>query len=72
MTLDVENPESDKDRIPVPDEREQDRIDEVILLKLNDLEYRVDDLELCNKNRVTKQPGIMKEACKPADGGEVS
>ena len=64
MTLDVENPESDKDRIPVPDEREQDRIDEVILLKLNDLEYRVDDLELCNKKRVTTQPGIMKEAQK--------
>jgi hypothetical protein len=64
MTSAVKNPESDGDLIPAPDEREQDRMDEVILLKLNDLEYRVDDLELCNKKRVTTQPGIKKEACK--------
>ncbi|MDO8871572.1 MAG: hypothetical protein Q7V05_02435 [Methanoregula sp.] len=72
MTADAKNPESDEDLIPAPDEREQDRMDEVILLKLNDLEYRVDDLELCNKKRVTKQPGIRKEVCKSADGVEVS
>ena len=72
MTLDAKNPESDEDLITAIDEREQDRMDEVILLKLNDLEYRVDDLELCNKKRVTKQPGIKKEACKSADGGEES
>jgi hypothetical protein len=72
MTADTKKPESDEGLIPAPDEREQDRMDEVILLKLNDLEYRVDDLELCNKKRVTKQPGIKKEACKSADGGEVT
>lgn len=72
MTQAAKNPESDRNLPLAPDEHEQDRMDDVILLKLNDLEYRVDDLELCNKNRVTKQPGIRKEACKPADGGEVS
>jgi len=40
----------------------QDRVTEAIFLKLNDLEYRVDDLELCKPSRVTKQPGIEKEA----------
>ena len=64
MTATAKNPESDEDLIPAPDEREQDRMDEVILLKLNDLEYRVDDLELCNKKRVITQPGIKKETRK--------
>lgn len=72
MTTDTKNPDSDEDIVPAPDEREQDQMNEVILLKLNDLEYRVDDLELSKKKRVTKQPGIKKEACKSADGGEVS
>ncbi|GAB6286970.1 MAG: hypothetical protein STSR0009_31730 [Methanoregula sp.] len=40
----------------------QDRVTEAIFLKLNDLEYRVDDLELCKPSRATKQPGIKKEA----------
>jgi hypothetical protein len=42
----------------------QDRVTEAIFLKLNDLEYRVDDLELCKPSRATKQPGIVKEASK--------
>ena len=42
----------------------QDRVTEAIFLKLNDLEYRVDDLELCKPSRATKQPGIEKEARK--------
>jgi len=42
----------------------QDRVTEAIFLKLNDLEYRVDDLELCKSSRMTKQPGIKKEARK--------
>ncbi len=64
MTATAENPESEGDLPLAPDEHEQDRMDVVILLKLNDLEYRVDDLELCNKKRVTTQPGIRKEAQK--------
>lgn len=40
----------------------QDRMNEAIFLKLNDFEYRVDDLELCRKSRATKQPGTRKEA----------
>ena len=64
MKADAENPESGEDLIPAPDEREQDRMDEVILLKLNDLEYRVDDLELWEKARATKQPGTKKEVRK--------
>ena len=39
----------------------QDRMNEAIFLKLNDLEYRVDDFELCKKPRTTKQPGSGKE-----------
>ena len=61
MTAAAKKPESDEDLIPAPDEREQDRINETICLKLNDLEYRVDDLELSKKTRVTKQPGTRKE-----------
>ena len=40
----------------------QDRMNEEILLKLNDLKYRFDDLELSKKKRVTKYPGIGNEA----------
>ena len=40
----------------------QDRVTEAIFLKLNDLEYRVDDLELCKPSRATKQSGTKKEA----------
>ncbi|GAB6286932.1 MAG: hypothetical protein STSR0009_31350 [Methanoregula sp.] len=40
----------------------QDRATEAIFLKLNDLEYRVDDLELCKPSRATKQSGTKKEA----------
>ena len=42
----------------------QDRVTEAIFLKLNDLEYRVDDLELWEKARATKQPGTKKEVRK--------
>jgi len=42
----------------------QDRMNETIFLKLNDLEYRVDDLKLCRKSRATEQPGIEKVARK--------
>lgn len=42
----------------------QDRMNEAIFLKLNDLEYRVDDLELSEKSHRTKQPGNGKEARK--------
>jgi hypothetical protein len=38
----------------------QDRMNEKIFLKLNDLEYRVDDLELGKKSRVIRQPDIEK------------
>jgi hypothetical protein len=62
MTATAENPESDGD-LPLA-HGEQDQINETICLKLNDLEYRVDDLELSKKKRVTKQPGIKKEARK--------
>ena len=64
MMADTKKPESDEDLIPAAEECEQDQMNEVILLKLNDLEYRVDDLELSKKKRVTKQPGIKKEAQK--------
>ncbi|GAB6286968.1 MAG: hypothetical protein STSR0009_31710 [Methanoregula sp.] len=64
MTAAAKDPESDRDRILAPDEHEQDRLNEVFLLKLNNLEYRVDDLELWKKARVTKQPGIKKEVRK--------
>ncbi|GAB6286975.1 MAG: hypothetical protein STSR0009_31780 [Methanoregula sp.] len=40
----------------------QDRVTEAIFLKLNDLEYRVDNLELCKPSRATKQSGTKKEA----------
>ena len=42
----------------------QDRMNEEIFLKLNDLKYRVDDLELCKPSRTTKQPGTGNEARK--------
>jgi len=64
MTATAENPESDGNLIPAPDERAQNRMNETICLKLNDLEYRVDDLELWKKARVTKQSGIKMEAWK--------
>ncbi|GAB6287001.1 MAG: hypothetical protein STSR0009_32040 [Methanoregula sp.] len=64
MTTTAENPESEGDLPFAPDERAQYRINETICLKLNDLEYRVDDLELWKKACVTKQPGIKKEARK--------
>ena len=62
MMSDANNPVSDEDIILDPDDREQDQMNEAICLKLNDLEYRVDDLELSQKNRVTKQQGTGKEA----------
>ncbi len=40
----------------------QDRVTEAIFLKLNDLEYRVDDLELWKPSRAAKQSGTKKEA----------
>ncbi|GAB6286969.1 MAG: hypothetical protein STSR0009_31720 [Methanoregula sp.] len=64
MTATAENPESEGDLILAPDEQDQDQMNETICLKLNDLEYRVDDLELWKKARVTKQPGIKKEVRK--------
>ncbi|GEM_PF-3192107 len=64
MTTTAENPESEGDLPLAPDERAQDQMNETICLKLNDLEYRVDDLELWKKARVTKQPGIVKEESK--------
>jgi hypothetical protein len=64
MTATAENPESDGDLPLAPDDQEQDQMNETICLKLNNLEYRVDDLELWKKARVTKQPGIKKEARK--------
>lgn len=42
----------------------QDRMSEEIFLKFNDIKYRVDDLETGKKSRVTKQPGIEKDAQK--------
>jgi len=60
----VENPYSEGDLPLAPDEQDQDQMNETICLKLNDLEYRVDDLELWKKARVTKQPGIKKEERK--------
>ena len=42
----------------------QDRMNEAFFLKLNDLEYRVDDFELSKKSRVIKQPDREKEARK--------
>jgi len=64
MTATAENPESEGDIPLAPDEQDQDQMNDTICLKLNDLEYRVDDLELWKKERVTKQPGIKKEARK--------
>ena len=64
MMTDANNPVSDEEIILDPDDREQDQMNEAICLKLNDLEYRVDDLELCNKKRVITQPGIKKETRK--------
>ena len=64
MRAAAKNPEDDGDLHLSPDEQDQDQMNEVILLKLNDLEYRVDDLELWEKARATKQPGIKKEAQK--------
>ncbi|GAB6286960.1 MAG: hypothetical protein STSR0009_31630 [Methanoregula sp.] len=64
MTATAENPESEGDLPLAPDEQAQDQMNETICLKLNDLEYRVDDLELWKKARVTKQPGIKKEVRK--------
>ena len=62
MTEAAENPESDEDLPLAPGEQDQDQMNETICLKLNDLEYRVDDLELWKKSRATKQPGTRKEA----------
>ena len=42
----------------------QDRMNEAFFLKLNDLEYRVDDFELSKKSRVIKHPGTGKEGQK--------
>ncbi len=42
----------------------QDRMNEAIFLKLNDLEYRVDDLELSKKSHATKQPGTRNKVRK--------
>jgi len=42
----------------------QDRMNETIFLKINDLEYRVDDLELCKRSRETKYTGTDTEARK--------
>ncbi|MDO8871573.1 MAG: hypothetical protein Q7V05_02440 [Methanoregula sp.] len=42
----------------------QDRMNEEIFLKLNDLKYRFDDLELSKKSRTTKHPGTGNEARK--------
>jgi len=64
LTATVENPESDGDLPLALDECAQDQMNETICLKLNDLEYRVDDLELWKKARATKQSGIEKEAWK--------
>ena len=64
MIADAKNLVSDGDLILAPDEHKQIRINEVILLKLNDLEYRVDDLELSKKSRPTKHPGTGKVARK--------
>lgn len=60
MTADAKNPESDRHLILTPDEH-HDRMNEVILLKLNDLEYQVDDLELCKKSHATKKPVTKNE-----------
>ena len=62
MTATAENPESDGDLPLAPDEQAQNRMNETICLKLNDLEYRVVDLELCKPSRATKQSGTKKEA----------
>ncbi len=64
MRAAAENPESEGDIPLAPDEQDQDQMNDTICLKLNDLEYRVDDLELWKKERVTKQPGIKKEERK--------
>ena len=42
----------------------QDRMNEEIFLKLNDLKYRFDDLELSKKSCTTKQPGTGNEMRK--------
>jgi hypothetical protein len=42
----------------------QDRMNEEIFLKINDLKYRFDDLELSKKSRTTKQPGTGNEMRK--------
>jgi hypothetical protein len=42
----------------------QDRMNKEIFLKLNDLKYRFDDLELSKKSRATKQPGNGNEMRK--------
>ena len=62
MTPGTNNPLSDEDIILDPDDREQDRMNEAICLKLNDLEYRVDDLELNQKNHAIKKQGTGMEA----------
>ena len=64
MRAAAKNPEDDWDLHLSPDEQDQDQINETICLKLNDLEYRVDDLELWKKSRATKQPGTGTVACK--------
>jgi hypothetical protein len=61
MTKSAKNPESDRHLILAPDES-HDRMNEVILLKLNDLEYQVDDLELNKKSHATKKPVTKNEA----------
>ena len=53
MTADANDPESEGDPVPASDGREQNRVNETICLKLNDLEYRVDDLELWKTSRET-------------------
>jgi len=42
----------------------QDRMNKEIFLKLNDLKYRFDDLELSKKSRTIKHPGTGNEARK--------
>ena len=64
MRAAAKNPEDDGDLHLAPDEQDQDQMNETICLTLNDLEYRVDDLELWKKTRATTQPGIKKEAQK--------
>jgi hypothetical protein len=42
----------------------QDQVTEKLLLMINDLEYRVDDLELASRNR-GKPPGKNQEEAQP-------